>query len=101
MLKVRSQKKNGLVLDYVGRDNSQTIDLIVDPTERDFIRANLPNIAFDVTNQKFYVTQDGKRGRTRTTLQRAIVRNAGKKKMPERLARREDKFDFRLSTLTA
>jgi len=96
MLTIKSAKgKNTLTLLHEGRNETQEIKLLVDQAEKAFIAQNLDNIQFDVTGQKFYITQETKRGPERTTLQRALWKDVkGSKRVPERISR-PDRFDFR------
>jgi len=97
VLRIKSNNKKGLTLHYTGRENDLVLAILADAKEREFIRDNIEDIEYDVTNQAFRV----RRGpNERTTLRRAMILAEGKnKKLPRYLTRRENKFDFKPYTL--
>jgi len=95
MLKVTKTKKNGLVLEHSARDGEMDVEILVDDDSKAFIKANANRIQYDQTNEDFWFVN----GKTKTTLGRAILKASGAKKMPKRLARREDRYDFRVASL--
>jgi hypothetical protein len=97
MLRIKSTSKGGMKFIHEGYGPAKSIDIVVDEPGKSYIKANISNIAFDIANDQFRVTQDTKSGPVRTTLQRALLQNAGKK-VPKRIDR-HNKFDFRLPAL--
>lgn len=100
MLTVKSTKKSGLTLEHQGRNADQRIDILAGTEEKEFIKANLENLQYDVTGQKFYIVQTKGKKTSRTTLQRALWAALKGKKVPARISR-PDKNDFRVDQFAA